>query len=364
MRTYDILNAGPKHRFMAGGRIVSNSGRIFQPQNLPRSPDWFDGQVQETTIAAFKADAEDILWADVSERCAFAVRGCLIAEANKKLVIADLSNIEGRVLAWLAGEHWKIEAFKAYDRGDGPDLYKVTAARILDKDVEDVTKAERQSPGKVSELSCGYQGSVGAFRKMGGARVEGMSDEGIQDIVWKWRTAHPRTKSLWYDLEGAAKMAIRSAEEGSGGSFDVRGLLRLDVVKDQCDRAWLRVRLPSGRYLCYLRPQIDSDSGQILYEGMNQYTRKWSLLETYGGKLVENSVQAIARDVFFAGLRRAEEAGYPVVLRVHDELVCEVPDDPAYSHERLAEMMSANPGWSTGLPLAAAGFEAYRYRKG
>ena len=267
------------------------------------------------------------------------------------------------MLAWLAGEQWKIEAFKAYDRGDGPDLYKVTAARILDKAVEDVTKAERQSPGKVSELSCGYQGSVGAFRKMGGARVEGMSDEDIQDIVWKWRTAHPRTKSLWYDLEGAAKMAIRSAEEGSGGSFDVRGLLRLDVVKDQCDRAWLRVRLPSGRYLCYLRPQIDSDSGQILYEGMNQYTRKWSLLETYGGKLAENSVQAIARDVFFAGLRRAEEAGYLVVLRVHDELVCEVPDDPAYSHERLAEMMSANPGWSTGLPLAAAGFEAYRYRK-
>jgi len=166
----------------------------------------------------------------------------------------------------------------------------------------------------------------------------------------------------------------------------------------------VRCRLPSGRYLCYRNMHIDGGgecphcrgegilwvggfaedgggpakqevcrpcygtgtlqgSDQILYEGMNQYTRKWELLETYYGKLVENIVQAIARDVFMTGMRRAELSNYPVVLRVHDELVCEVPDDPAYTDERLSEMMATNPVWTTGLPLKAEGFTAYRYRK-
>ena len=194
---------------------------------------------------------------------------------------------------------------------------------------------------------------------MGGSHVEKMDDEAIQEIVWAWRKAHPRTKALWYDVEAAAKAAIRER----GISTEVRELLRFDVIKDGDSRDWLRMRLPSGRYLCYLRPQIDEDSGQILYEGMNQYTRKWSVLETYGGKLVENAVQAIARDVFFSGMRRAMVHDYFVVLRVHDELVCEVPDEPEYTHEKLAEFMSTNPSWAAGLPLSAAGFTTYRYRK-
>lgn len=374
-------------QFCGAARTGRDAGRIFQPQNLPRTPDWFDGEVQELTIQAFKDDAEDILWENVSDRCAMAVRGALVAEPGNKLVIADLSNIEGRVLAWIAGEEWKIEAFKAYDRGEGHDLYKVTAGRILGKDPGDITKTERQLQGKVPELAGGYQGGVGAYRKMGGAVFNAMEDGQIQDIVYAWRAAHPRTKSLWYDIENAAKAAIRNP----GDSFDVRGMLRFDVRRDGCGRPWLRMRLPSGRYLCYLRPQIDGDgdcsecagagemngevcracvgtgrntgSGQILYEGMNQYTRQWSVLETYGGKLTENAVQAIARDVFFSGMVRAMEAGYFVVLRVHDELVCEVPDNPDYTSDALAEFMATNPIWAHGLPLAAAGFETYRYRK-
>lgn len=374
-------------QFCGAARTGRDAGRIFQPQNLPRTPDWFDGEVQELTIQAFKHDAEDILWENVSDRCAMAVRGALVAEPGNKLVIADLSNIEGRVLAWIAGEEWKLEAFKAYDRGEGHDLYKVTAGRILGKDPGDITKTERQLQGKVPELAGGYQGSIGAYRKMGGAVFNAMGDGQIQDIVYAWRAAHPRTKSLWYDIENAAKAAIRNP----GDSFDVRGMLRFDVRRDGCGRPWLRMRLPSGRYLCYLRPQIDGDgdcsecagtgevngevcracvgtgrntgSGQILYEGMNQYTRQWSVLETYGGKLTENAVQAIARDVFFSGMVRAMEAGYFVVLRVHDELVCEVPDSPDYTSDALAEFMATNPSWAHGLPLAAAGFETHRYRK-
>ncbi len=149
-------------QFSGAARTARDAGRIFQPQNLPRTPDWFDSEVQEITVRAFKQDAADILWDNVSERCSMAVRGSLIAAPGKKLVIADLSNIEGRVLAWLAGETWKIEAFKAYDRGEGHDLYKVTAGKILGKDPTDVTKEERQLQGKVPELSGGYGGGVGA----------------------------------------------------------------------------------------------------------------------------------------------------------------------------------------------------------
>ena len=343
-------------QFCGAARTGRDAGRLFQPQNLPRSPDWFDDDVQAITVAAMKADCEHLIWDNISERCAFAVRGALVAPEGKKLVIADLSNIEGRVLAWLAGEDWKVAAFKAYDRGEGHDLYKVTAGRILGKDPGDITKAERQLQGKVPELAGGYQGGVGAYRVMGGAVFDAMTDEAIQEIVTAWRKAHPRTRNLWYDMEAAARSAINNL----GESFGDR--IIFDVKPDAQGIAWLRMKLPSGRYLCYPRPEV-SDSGSLSYEGINQYTRKWERLDTYGGKLVENAVQAIARDVFMIGMLRAEEAGYSVCIRVHDELVCETPDEPAYSSEGLAALMSTNPSWSVGLPLAAAGFEALRYRK-
>jgi DNA polymerase len=345
-------------QFCGAARTGRDAGRIFQPQNLPRSPDWFDGTVQEATIEAFKYDCEDIIYDNVSERCAFAVRGALLAGDGMKLVIADLSNIEGRVLAWLADEQWKIEAFKAYDRGEGPDLYKVTAGRILNKDPYEITKAERQTQGKVPELAGGYGGGLGAYRKMGGDVFNAMDDEAIGTIVYAWREAHPATKKLWYDVEGAVRDVVRTPDE----SLEVRGLLRIDSAKGPDGVSYVRIRLPSGRYLCYRSMHVDED-GKLLYEGINQFTRKWELLETYYGKLVENVVQAVARDVFMTGMRNAEEAGYPVVLRVHDELICEVPDDPSFTDAALADMMSANPSWSLGLPLSAAGFETRRYRK-
>jgi DNA polymerase len=345
-------------QFCGAGRTGRDAGRIFQPQNLTRTPDWFDETVQEITIAAFKADAEDLIWENVSDRCAMSVRGCLMASTGMKLCVADLSNIEGRVLAWLAGEEWKIEAFKAYDRGVGPDLYKVTAGRILSKDPYKVTKPERQTQGKVPELAGGYGGGLGAYRKMGGKVFDAMTDEAINEIVQAWRKAHPATVRLWYAVEGACRDAIRNP----GESFEVRSLIRFDQVDGPDGVPYVRCRLPSGRYLCYRNMHI-TETGTILYEGLDQYTRKWELLDTYYGKLVENIVQAIARDVFMTGLRRAEEQGYPVVLRVHDELVCEVPDKPGFTHERLAGMMATSPSWSTGLPLAAAGFETRRYRK-
>lgn len=380
-------------QFCGAARTGRDAGRIFQPQNLPRTPDWFDGEVQAVTIRALKGDCEDLIWMNISERCSMSVRGCLVAAEDHTFAIADLSNIEGRVLAWGAGEEWKLEAFRAYDRGEGPDLYKVTAGRILGKDAADITKDERQSMGKVPELACGYQGSVGAFRVMGGPKVEAMDDGMIKEIVQGWRKAHPRTTAFWYDFERACKQAVRNP----GDAFAVRDMVVFDVVPDQVGRQWLRMKLPSGRYLCYPDPEIGQEdcercngageflfahesttrlmkcphcggSGkvgfeQLSYMGVNQYTRKWARLTTYGGKLVENWTQAVARDVFFSGMRRAVAAGYPVVLRVHDELVAEVRKDSGLTWEGLAEHMGVVPGWATGMPLAAAGFDADRYRK-
>lgn len=381
-------------QFCGASRTGRDAGRIFQPQNLPRTPDWFDAEAQEATVRAFKAGIEDLLFEDIVDRCSFAIRGCLVPERGNKLLVSDLSNIEGRTLAWLAGEQWKIEAFKAYDRGEGHDLYKVTAGRILGKDPGDVVKIERQNQGKVPELAGGYQGGVGAYRKMGGPVFNAMTDDEIMEIVQAWRAAHPRTKSLWYEMEAAAKAAINK----HGESFEVRGLIRFDVVTDRFGIDWLRMRLPSGRYLVYCRPKLNIEechrcagsgkvlflhndremqmvcpdcngsghigSGQVSYEGVNQYTRQWTRLDTYGGKLTENTVQAIARDVFFSGLKRAMAAGYGVVLRVHDELVCEVPLAEAdKTADGLSALMATNDSWNVGLPLAAAGDELMRYGK-
>ena len=380
-------------QFCGAARTGRDAGRIFQPQNLPRSPDWFDEEMQALAIRAMKLDCEDLIWDNVSEICAFGVRGCIVAEDGNELAIADLSNIEGRVLAWGAQEQWKIEAFKAYDRGDGPDLYKVTAGRILGKPPVEVTKEERQTKGKVPELAGGYGGGLGAYRKMGGPTFNAMDDDAIMEIVRGWRAAHPRTKAFWYDMERACRRAI----ENPGDSFRVRDMAEFDVRRDAVGRTWLRMKLPSGRYLCYPDPEIVQDicprcdghgeiehdfeghqitmkcpdcgghgtlgSGHITYMGVDQYTRQWKRLETYYGKIVENWTQAVARDVFFAGLRRARDAGYRSVLRVHDELVAEVRRGSGLTNEKLAELMATNDSWNVGLPLAAAGFTTTRYRK-
>lgn len=374
------------NQFCGAARTGRSSGRLVQLQNLPR-PNLKNERI-ELGIEAMKLGCEHLLFDNVSELCVNAVRGALVAPSGKKLAIADLSNIEGRVCAWLAGEDWKIDAFKAFDAGVGSDLYKIAYGRSFDKQPDDVTKDERQV-GKVMELALQFQGSIGAFSTMGAIYGVSLPEDVVLDIVRAWRKAHPRICSLWWDTEKAARMAIKHP----GESYTVR-MLTLDTREDEFGVLWLRMRLPSGRYLCYPRPEITAEycptcfgegtlkwegrdlpchgcggskknpkGGQITYEGVNQYTKKWQRLDTYGGKFIENATQATARDVFMSGLRRAMENGYQVVMQVHDELVCEVPDEPAYTHQALASMMATNPGWSVGLPLAAAGFETYRYRK-
>lgn len=349
-------------QFCGAGRTGRDSGKIFQPQNLPRSSMPYEKIA--LGIEAMKLDCEDLLFDNVSQLCASAVRGVLVPTKGCKFVVADLSNIEGRMAAWLASEEWKLKAFRAFDRGEGADLYVVAYARSFGVTIEDVLHNKKHGDGsmrqigKVQELSLQYQGGVGAFRAMAGALADTLSDEEIGAIVQAWRKAHPAIKSMWYDLEGAARSALRSP----GESFDVRGVLRFDTITDAGGIFWLRMRLPSGRFISYCRPAI-SESGSLTYEGVNQYTRKWQRVDTYGGKFFEQACQAASRDVFMRGFRRASLSGYPVVLRVHDELVCEVPDSPDFTFEALASMMSTEVPWAPGIPLAADGMETDRYRK-
>jgi DNA polymerase bacteriophage-type len=329
------------------------SGRVFQPQNLPRTPDWFDAEEQSQTIGALADDCIDLIHEDAIKRCSYAIRGCIVAPPDKKLVVADLANIEGRMLAWLAGEAWKLRAFAEYDAGIGPDLYKLAYARSFGLDAADVTKDQRQI-GKVQELALGYQGAVGAFSSMAALYGVELPEDEVLRIVKAWRKAHPATSGFWYDLERTAREAVQKPRQ----TFTCRKL-RL-----RCEGAWLRVILPSGRSLCYPSPRVDEDSGALSYMGMNQYSRKWERIATYGGKLVENVTQAAARDVLDEAMPKIEAAGMPIVLTVHDEILTEPTDELRFDKALLCEIIAARPSWADEhLPLAAEGFETHRYRK-
>ena len=392
-------------QFCGASRTGRVAHRLFQPGNMPR-PDvghiaqWAGVKTKdlkhehilayiEQGVTSLKAGSADLVFDDVMQLTANMVRGCIIAPPDRKICIADLANIEGRSLAWLAGEDWKLKAFGEYDAGTGPDLYNVAYGRSFNVDPKSITKDQRQI-GKVQELGLGYEGGVAAFltfaavynmdlEAMAGAVFATAPGDRLHDagrmFDWaskknrtlglprnvyvacevlkaSWREAHPATVALWRDVGDAVRRAIKSP----GARQQVRAL----VI--QRDGAWLRIRLPSGRVLCYLHPQVD-DKGQISYMGVNQYTRQWCRIKTYGGKLVENITQAFARDVLFYNAPTIEAEGYEIMLSVHDELLTETPDTDDYSSDRLAELMSIVPPWAQGIPLAAAGFETSRYRK-
>ena len=375
-------------QFRGAARTGRWAGRGFQPQNLPR-PVLKQDDI-DLGIQAVKLGCEALIYDNVMQLLSSAVRGAIVAGPGKKIVVADLSNIEGRVAAWLAGESWKLQAFRNFDAGTGPDLYKLAYAKAFAIDPADVTKDQRQI-GKVMELMLQYQGGVGAFitgaatygidlDRMAGAAMPSVPRDVVEEAegFWEWsqeqkrptyglsqrtfvacdslkrlwRRAHPAIASLWKDLEDAA----RSALGNPGTVYEVRRL-KLRAVP-----GWLQVRLPSGRNLCYPAPRVE-DGGQITYMGLDQYTRQWKRISTYGGKTLENLTQAVAGDQLADCLPGIEAAGYDPILLVHDEDLTEAPDDPRFNADYLAELMTADLGWNKGLPLAAAGYETYRYKK-
>lgn len=339
------------------------AGRRFQPQNIRRVDEGFDvdGAI-DVILTQPTQKALDILdtFFDAPLTCvANILRGMIKAPDGKQIVAADLANIEGRVLAWLAGETKKLDAFRAYDAGTGPDLYKVMAAGILGKQPHEVTKDERQAYGKVPELACGYQGGVGAFQTMAHTYGLKLSDEKADEIKVAWRNENPNIKRFWYDLDEAAVEAVAHP-----GRTVQCGPVAFKVVG-----SFLWLKLPSGRCLCYCYPRLNPEltpwgatKEVVHYKGVNSYTRKWEDISTYGGKIAENVTQAVARDILAEGMLRLEENNYPVILSVHDEAVSEV--DAGYGSAREYEgIMCELPGWARGLPVAASGFCANRYQK-
>lgn len=374
-------------QFCGAARTGRDAGRVFQPQNLPRPAHEFDEI--EAFIGTVKANCADLFYpGEVMALASSSIRSAIIAPPGKKLVVSDLANIEGRFAAWVAGEDWKLQAFRDFDAGRGEDLYKVAYGRAFKVKPQDVDKPGRQI-GKVMELMLQYEGGVGAF--LTGAATYRIDLEEMTRLAWPeipddvktearsflewtvkqkrntfglsdevfmccdalkrlWRRAHPAIASYWPEL----KESWIAACARPGNTIQCRR------VAFRVEKNWLKIQLPSGRFLCYPSPKVEDD-GSISYMGVNQYSRKWCRLKTYGGKLLENITQAGSRDVFKHGEMLAEEDGFEVVLPVHDELVTEAELDRTLA--QLSQCMSTVPEWAEGLPLAAAGFETNRYRK-
>jgi len=330
------------------------AGKLIQPHNLPR------GTLKPDEV-------EDALWSFRNFGCGFfedplgtassCLRGLITAGPGHDLLAADFSNIEGRCAAWLAEEAWKIRAFREYDAGTGPDLYCLAYSKAFGVPLSMITK-EQRFIGKVQELSLQYQGWVGAFSTMAANYGVSLPEEEVVDICGRWRNAHPKIVNFWRVVEEGAIRAIETGRQFKVGrlTFGVRG-------------QYLHMRLPSGRLLSYNKPRVvervdryKRQKKSVEYMGLNTMINKWTRLHTYGGKLFENAIQAIARDVMAEAMLRVEAAGYPIVLTVHDEILCEVPQGQKSAVE-FQRLMTTLPTWATGLPVAVAGWRGQRYRK-
>lgn len=310
------------------------SGRGFQPQNLPRGR---IASVDHGISLINQGDIEliELFHGELPDVLSSCLRGVLVAEEGKRFLCADFSSIEARVLAWLAGEDDLLEAFSS-----GADVYQKTADKL------GITR----QVAKVLILACGYQGHVGAFQALARNYGVAIADDEAANIVNAWRNRHPYIVSLWHELEEKTKATIKT---GRPRALDK---LKWRIYKKE----WAQVVLPSGRPISYYQPRVDEDGG-LSYMSMG-FNKKWERTETYGGKLVENVCQGIARDLLAEALLRIESAGYPIVMHVHDEIVSEAYEDFG-SLEEFGRIMSATPAWAAGLPVAVSGWEGRRYRK-
>ena len=332
-------------QFMGAGRTGRWAGRLVQVQNLPRQT-FGDLEEAAALVKAGQADMLGVLWGSAPNVLSELIRAAFVAAPGSRFLVADFSAIEARVIAWLAGEQWVLDLFK-----NGGDIYCETGSRMFGQEVKKHSPLRQRA--KVAVLACGYQGGVGALKAMGGEKL-GLTEDEMASIVDAWRKANPRIAQMWWDVNRAALEAIKNGTSQMVGRIKVYQKLGALVIA-----------LPSGRELIYPSPRVGENrfgGESITFMGLG-LNRKWGRIETYGGKLVENIVQATARDVLAHSMATLEAAGYPTVMHVHDEVITEVP----YGHgsvEELCALMSQGPKWSKGLPLAAEGFESTYYKKG
>jgi len=342
----------------SGARTKRWTGRGIQPQNLPR--DSFGDQDIEEILSTKDYDIRYMLYGDdvsIASRC---IRGMFIPEKGKKLFCADFSAIEARVLAWVAREEKVLKDF-IY----GKQLYESSAARIYKVPYESVT-SEQRFIGKVAELSLGYQGGVGAFMGMlDKYGVNDIEEHEAKEIIKMWRDSRQRTVELWYGLEKAAMATIRT-----GDSY------RYGMITYEMDDVFLKCILPNGGSIKYAYPRIElvetpygKERDAITFWGVASDKDKvlagakdWGKLSTYGGKLCENVIQAVARELLAETLIRLDNEGYKIVMHVHDEVLCEVESE-CNNLEEFNNIVAEAPEWADGLPIESKAWEGYRYRK-
>jgi DNA polymerase len=345
-------------QFYGANRTGRYAGRIIQCQNLPKNH--LKGiDLARDVVKARKLDSIKLIWGGVPDTLSQLIRTAFVPKEGHIFMVADFSAIEARVIAWLAGETWVMKAFATHGK-----IYEATASQMFGVPIEKIVKGqpeyELRQKGKVATLACGYQGSVGALKKMGADKM-GLSDDELQNIVQRWRNANRRIVDLWYKVERAAIETVTT-----GRPTGVNGLLFAREIDRANGQDFLTITLPSSRKLFYARPHMAREDGgfkdSIHYWGVNQTSRKWETSPTYGGKLVENITQAIARDCLTEALTRLEAAGYQVVFHVHDEAIIEVPIG-ADDLNRACAIMGEPIPWAPGLLLRADGFKTEFYRK-
>lgn len=344
-------------QFYGANRTGRWAGRLVQVQNLPRT---YIGQLPlaRDAVRNKESDKLRVLYGSVPDTLSQLIRTSFVASRGNKLVDADFSAIEARVISWLAGEQWRLEVFRTHGK-----IYEASASQMFGVPIEKIKKGnpeyELRQKGKVAELALGYQGSSGALISMGALKM-GIPEEDLPDIVTRWRDANKMIVDLWYSLESAAVSVIQT-----GAPAGVRGLILAREFDIEHNLDFLTITLPSKRKLYYARPELGANQWgrpSILYRGVNQTTKQWTQLETYGGKLVENVVQAIARDCLAAAIEHLEEAGFPVVFHVHDEVVIDCPENRA-DLDAVVQIMTQPIPWAADLPLNADGWVGDFFKK-
>lgn len=331
-------------QYYGANRTGRFAGRIIQLQNLPQNhmSDLADAR---ELVRSGNYDALELLYDDIPDTLSQLIRTAFVPQNGRKFIVADFSAIEARVLAWLAGEKWRMKVF-----ADGKDIYCSSASQMFGVPVEKHgINGHLRQKGKIAELALGYGGSVGALKSMGALEM-GLTEEELQPLVNAWRNANPMITSLWWDIDRAVKTTVREHI-----STEVAGL------KFTYESGFLFMRLPSGRRLAYVKPRMGINkfgSESVTYEGVGS-TKKWERLESYGPKFCENAIQAIARDILMCSMQTL--CNCSIVAHVHDELIIEA--DRRMSLSAVCEQMGRTPPWAQGLLLRADGYECDFYKK-
>lgn len=334
-------------QFYGANRTGRWAGRLVQIHNLPQNhlPDL---ELARALVSEGRYEEVELFYESTPNVLSELIRTAFVAKPGCRFIISDYSAIEARVLAWLAGEEWRLQVFETHGK-----IYEASASAMFHVPIEEITKTSPlRQKGKISELALGYGGAVGALTSMGALKM-GLTEEELPGLVSTWRSANPHITAFWWAVDEAAVTAVRDKKPSKVGrvSFEYKSGI-------------LFVTLPSGRKLSYVKPRMMLNKfGRegLTYEGIGE-SKKWMRLETYGPKLVENIVQAASRDILAEAMLRLEKEGFDIVCHVHDEVVLEVPDGKS-SVEEVNEIMAVNPVWTEGLPLKAAGFESPFYKK-